>query len=1373
MSFSDETLGFYFQVEDRSSKTMAKAVSNYESAVETLEKLNKRVHKITTATVNDFHSMFAGLEDFPDRLGDLYGKAVKKIQAEMKPITQKVVLDVSGIATKQFSKLIQGAVFEALSKVQLRVSATMPLKKNSLFDSEKSLKAAYSTQIQPADMKGGFQVPKFATGGIVGGPGTPGGVDNVLAWLTKGEMVLPVDATKNLLDAYGQLLKNNGKYTKASIEFTKKADAFGFWTSEIENAMKGIDAARRAGEAGLDPNANLKIADGIKLINDNYTQMKMLVEQSDDEIKKVMLPHLAQMNAHLQSAKGSMIEVKDEATVLGKVLSRVFGPVQYLALNAAVNELYDSFGDLSHVYQRSFGDLEGGGTENFIKNINDANVSLNMTRAELRGFKSDVLDASKAWSQINPTQLGESVEALVNAGNTSVESIKRLAPITAQISAVTKQSADATAESLFQMTGQMNLAEDQAVRLFVNIKKYASESHGTIEAMIEGLKVAMKEAEPLISMLNPKAATEFLDSMSRATSALADVFGENAQELTTLFSKGLGGDMQSIEQLGAIGVDALELQQKVAAGISIDEDVSKAIRNIREQTRNFDPLALQQYSEAVGLSVNTVSRLRQENSKADETLQRLAEGAYKTSDAMGALNQASENTNTIFTSVRNVASNMFAAVGGEVVIDFFSELNPMALLSSAYLLKWGYDAVTAFSNAKKAAEAAKAAGAIGTVAQAASSVAPAATAATAVAGGAATAAGGAGAGAGGAGFLVGLSVGLTALSAPPVFVGIGALALLGTTVVGTAVGLAYAATVAVPAIKAVGGAVEGVLAQVAQMDADQIVALAGGMVVLGLSFTPMAASVFAGSSLLLASVPAITAFTVATGLMSGGKVGMAGLVEGLTTAFYVDPAEVRRTTDGMWATVDLFTSVSAASVALAAAVVIGASSNNVAWLASITSLQSPAGLMVSTATQAAGVAKQASDGISSVGFTEADADQSTKTLMAVGRFYEGYALTAESYGRVRASASWSSFTDGFSFLFTGRSGLSNIAVQMGEIRTTIAGVSDLSDGFDPDKLDDSAVAIQSIARFLKAYSDVVQSVGVIKTDARWATVGDAMTYLFTGNSPLAMVARQGKQIQVLLPSLVDTFGGMNFGGADTDAAANSLKEISGVLGPFADVLDAMNKLGTSARALEDGYIFDGNMTKVLDLLPGMRDNIPLIMNGIRLIAMEARGISSGEILDVNEYVVGSIKAYSALVESINALSDVSNKSLASAARVSKLDTGVIGAAVLNVMKATNAVANGVSVPVSITSSVNSNDLVPSLPMPTQADLEHVISVRVVDAAEDSVLAKLLAEGNANTKAILLALLGAPNDGDTKSRRARPVDAGVSAMGSGKAGGGLV
>ena len=234
-------------------------------------------------------SLVESFERLPKTASAAYTKATEAIKKKIKPLTQKIGLEFGAKSAKSVGAAVRRAVVDALAKAKLRLSATIPMKRSKFFDTSIAMRAFYKTQPTPPDMIGRYQnLPRFAAGGEVTGGGSKG-IDDILALLTEGEIVLPKDVAGMLKEVTKRKALPKGLAESLTSVF------------KLEKELKDLQDAV---DLGLDPDGPEKFKKGLE---DMRKEFAKLIHGSKGMKKgfKVMLPLLKKSKEAVEQFKDS------------------------------------------------------------------------------------------------------------------------------------------------------------------------------------------------------------------------------------------------------------------------------------------------------------------------------------------------------------------------------------------------------------------------------------------------------------------------------------------------------------------------------------------------------------------------------------------------------------------------------------------------------------------------------------------------------------------------------------------------------------------------------------------------------------------------------------------------------------------------------------------------------------------------------------------------------------------------------------------------------------------------------------------------------------------------------------------------------------
>lgn len=301
MAFSDDTIGFYLQVQNELSPELRKAEKDYYRLTKSIEKLNERASKSATKGFDQLANVVEAFRELPKEAARGYTGALKTLRARIKPIVQPITVKVTidyDVAVKKSTKgllsqvggaisggrsgmsvspksliginsAVRKTVARLLNDAEVRLVPTIPLKRNKYFDTGVSLRQFYKDQVQPPDFMGAFQrLPRFQSGGVVPGHGN---LDEVLALLTPGEVVLPTNVVSGLQDA-----------TSKTPLAPKMAEA----VSELQNLNKALQKLY-ALQAQGDPKAQANIAFVVDLMGKQLVESNKVMGQLPSDVQTV------------------------------------------------------------------------------------------------------------------------------------------------------------------------------------------------------------------------------------------------------------------------------------------------------------------------------------------------------------------------------------------------------------------------------------------------------------------------------------------------------------------------------------------------------------------------------------------------------------------------------------------------------------------------------------------------------------------------------------------------------------------------------------------------------------------------------------------------------------------------------------------------------------------------------------------------------------------------------------------------------------------------------------------------------------------------------------------------------------------------------
>jgi hypothetical protein len=663
VAFSDQAIGFYLQGENTLSPMLREAGGDYRKFVGDIEKWNKKAYKAATAGLGQL-----------GKLVGAFGGATKK--------AMEVDVVFSAKSEKSFRKSFGQAMSDVLARTKFRGRATIPEKRFGVFDMSVSLRTLYKQMAQPPDLLGQLMPPRrFAKGGVV--EGDPG-VDKVLSLLTKGELVVPAEATKKLLEmAEGPLKGKGGKFVGAK--------EIGQLFSEVTNLGGALVKMKGGLEAGLGTKEDFQNYEaGLTALAKKTKDLEALTTQLSFATRLRLEPALGAAQLQLKE----FTEQGDEAQgTFEKLLRKILTPARFLALSTALDKTTESFRNILHSGQDAFGSLEEGRTESFVTNMNQTNRVLQLTREELRDFKRDAATVSRG-AETDLNAISESIEGMAQAGMRDRDAMLELAPTVARMATATNAGVDTLSKAAFRLSDNFGFSRDQVAGVFDDIRMFAKAEGADAGKMIDDLTGQMELLGPALSRATTEEGRSMLSNLGRLGASLASVWAGETDTITGMISHALAGEPDAISSLGMVFGESVEgmterlksgnlegLLDGLAAQINSMEGNAQGLQVLKDVLK-FEGTTTQ--FQNLGKEIGTVNTNLVDLGKQQHSITDMA-------TATDALQEASTQQLTLFGRLSRSLSNLsgVAIPGTEFVLgdlaDMFKEVNATTLLSLAYL----------------------------------------------------------------------------------------------------------------------------------------------------------------------------------------------------------------------------------------------------------------------------------------------------------------------------------------------------------------------------------------------------------------------------------------------------------------------------------------------------------------------------------------------------------------------------------------------------------------------------------------------------------------------------------------------------------------
>lgn len=792
-SFAADAIGFYLQVEDQMTPTLDDAADSYRKFVREIEKWNKRAYQTTTKGLGQLGDLVEAFERLPQDAARSYKGALATLRAKIKPVTQPINIAFTPKSRREIQRAIGEAMSKALSGVKLRLQPSMPAKRLSMFDTSANLRALWKGLAQPPDMKGKLDVKKFKHGGKVEG-GTKG-KDSVLGLLEPGEAVLSADVVKQfegMRSAGGQFI--NPKDFADSM-------------SRVQNLVKAVDKLHLAIDAGL------RTPKTLNLFQRGMSDLEEEMESLTDRTGALAYQSQIRLAPALKDLRKRMEEFRKEEEDTGKVsknlLEKILGPARFLAISTAANAITEGLSKLKDAGSQAFDALGGDQIQSFTTNMNQVNMKLHLTRAELRKFKGDAADVADSFD-LNINEMSESVEGLINAGLRNRQQILALAPAVTSFSKANGIAFDESAKAAYRLTNAYHFTNEMVSGLFDDITKDASIANVSSEDLLSNMTDNLQTLAPALARVGPESRRQILTSFVELGGALRSTWGEETGALQGILARAMGGDVEAMQNVSLMfGKTTEELTQSFQKGdlTGLLDGLSSQIRTLTS-TGNLAGLdALRQTMGFEG-TAQEFAMLGQNTQAFNESLKTLAKNRTPVEGLANSQAHLTETANANRTAYEQLASRFGQLAAKEIpilgismgqVIDLGKEFNVQTLLSIGYLGKFAVQAGVG---------AVKGLGALGSMLGGLGKKLGMFGGVTATTGKLAEAAGGAGKAIGAGGFFTGIAAGMEALSVGVATLGAVLISPPGiaftVTFIAALLALAAAARIAVPALQILG-----------------------------------------------------------------------------------------------------------------------------------------------------------------------------------------------------------------------------------------------------------------------------------------------------------------------------------------------------------------------------------------------------------------------------------------------------------------------------------------------------------------------------------------------------------------------------------------
>ena len=675
MGFSRDAIGFYLEADDASlGSTLDMAAGKYKKFVGNIETWNERVYQATTKGLGKVSDL---VEQFNEMVG-----ATTRMAGKSKPIQMIVDFDTRGLA--RFRKVIGETVVKAMTDAKVRMRASMPQQRFQLFDTV-NLRGKYKDQVQPPDMLGRLRPKKFNTGGVVDGPG---GVDQIPALLTKGEMVLSRDVTNRLMEM--SLGGGSGRF-----EVPKELiDTL----TEVENLGKGLEKLKGGLEKGLGGQRELD------LYQKGYEELAGLTESLVSQHNDLAFTTKVRTTPAITEAVGSLEDLRMEGEkskgTFRDLFQKVIGPARFLALDKGLENLQEGIRTLNAKAGDAFTTLGGEAIPSGIENINRMNQFLGVSRDELLEIKVRAADTADALEGVTFDELTFGMAKAAELGIRNRDVMFDLARASAAAAKGTDIAADSAVALGFELTGSLGFSQQAFEDLLATQARLSSAQAGfNISAGKLFTQTAndVKALQSVMRDMDKNEAQNLLVSFNRMGAVLESQFIDAAPEIRQTLAQALEGGPANAEAM----TQAALLTGKTMAELRTDlmrGDLEGLFDAIGQRVRGLDPQQIRALSEQVGIGSDQLVKFRDSTEAMNQGFERSKRFTVDAGEGLNELLTRAETNRTAFEQLQEsftdtVGAMSFMGIQGVEVLDFFKEFNLTTALSLGFLAKWGVQGI--------------------------------------------------------------------------------------------------------------------------------------------------------------------------------------------------------------------------------------------------------------------------------------------------------------------------------------------------------------------------------------------------------------------------------------------------------------------------------------------------------------------------------------------------------------------------------------------------------------------------------------------------------------------------------------------------------
>ena len=663
MAFSDDAIGFYLEIEDSTfAPTLARAERTYRQYVRALDELNTQAFQGASSALGKVENLVKAVAELPARAVSSLRRSSATIAKAIKPFTVKANLEFSISSRKQLSKAIGDAVSKALTDARVRLNEGRRMR-------------------AIPDLVGRFDLPRLEEGGIVTGPNKA--MDSVLALLKPGEMVVPADVTKGLMDVAGQLRDASGKF----VANTSIAETL----ADVANLVTALTRVKDLSKAGIVNEREIKQYDAmIGTLNGKVESLDRLMGNLGYTTRVRLAPEIVRVKSGLAEFRE---EVEDTGKESDTLLRRILGPARFIALHKAIEDVSDLWPQMKSNAKGVFDEIAGRPIESAVDNLNRLNTFLGGSREQLLSVKIAAFEAGEELgSAASVDQLTASMADLAEQGVRDTMTLVELGKTSALAAEGLGVAATETNKLGFEMTQSLGLQNQQFTAMIANLGRLSDANSGFNISAQELLTQTTADVATMgasLRQLSEEDAQRTVNAFNQIGAVLQTQFIDGAGDIRQVLARAFEGGPENVEAMQKAflltGLAQDELRQKLTEG-----DLVGIFNSIAENSRGLSPDQLKAFSETVGVSSGDLQKFADGQDTINANLAKSNTLLVTNGEAMGVLAERATNNKTAFqqwaTATTNQISNfdVYGVKMGEV-LDLTKEFNVATLLSIGYL----------------------------------------------------------------------------------------------------------------------------------------------------------------------------------------------------------------------------------------------------------------------------------------------------------------------------------------------------------------------------------------------------------------------------------------------------------------------------------------------------------------------------------------------------------------------------------------------------------------------------------------------------------------------------------------------------------------